>query len=271
VFYYPRKGFGQITEGFLGLAKKAGARFQLNSEVVAIEHVACKVVAVRYKTDGVEHRETADAIWSSLPINLLCRVMEPPPPPEVVEAAKAIRYRGMILIYLTLAQDQFTEYDAHYFPEAAIPMARMSEPKNYSATSEPKGKTILCAELPCDPHERFWTMDDDAIGREMCGWLASVGLPVTAKVLTTRTRRLGQAYPVYDRDFHTGFETMDAWIGGVEGLLTFGRQGLFAHDNTHHALAMAYAAAECLRPDGSFDQARWAEHRIVFESHVVED
>jgi hypothetical protein len=32
----------------------------------------------------------------------------------------------MILIYLVLEQDQFTEYDAHYFPEEAIPMSRMS-------------------------------------------------------------------------------------------------------------------------------------------------
>jgi hypothetical protein len=64
---------------------------------------------------------------------------------------------------------------------------------------------------------------------------------------------------------------MDRWLGEIEGALTFGRQGLFAHDNTHHALAMAYAAAGCLSPAGSFDQTRWAEHRKEFETHVVED
>ena len=53
-------------------------------------------------------------------------------------------------------------------------------------------------------------------------------------------------------------------------LLSYGRQGLFAHDNTHHALAMAYAAADCLR-DGDFDRARWREYRAAFETHVVED
>jgi hypothetical protein len=45
---------------------------------------------------------------------------------------------------------------------------------------------------------------------------------------------------------------------------------LFAHDNTHHALAMAYAAVECLH-DGEFDSAAWERHRQVFASHVVED
>jgi hypothetical protein len=53
--------------------------------------------------------------------------------------------------------------------------------------------------------------------------------------------------------------------------LTFGRQGLFAHDNTHHALAMALAASHCLDRAGHFDLALWAKHRETFESHVVED
>ncbi len=64
---------------------------------------------------------------------------------------------------------------------------------------------------------------------------------------------------------------VDDHIAAREGILSFGRQGLFAHDNTHHALAMARAAVECLRDDGSFDAERWSEHRAVFETHVVED
>jgi hypothetical protein len=34
---------------------------------------------------------------------------------------------------------------------------------------------------------------------------------------------------------------------------------------------MAYAAVACLSPDGTFEHARWAEHRKEFETHVVED
>jgi protoporphyrinogen oxidase len=130
---------------------------------------------------------------------------------------------------------------------------------------------VLCAELPCDPGESWWTMSDDELGQNLCTWLGQVGLPVKAKVRKTLTRRLGQAYPVYDRGFEPNFAVMDEWIGGLKGLLTFGRQGLFAHDNTHHALAMAHGAVDCLRADGVFDDAKWAEYREVFETHVVED
>jgi hypothetical protein len=85
------------------------------------------------------------------------------------------------------------------------------------------------------------------------------------------TRRLQQAYPVYSSDYEQAFGKMDDWLGGIEGILTLGRQGLLAHDNTHHTLEMAYAAADCLSQDGSFDRVRWARHRQEFETHVVED
>ena len=78
-------------------------------------------------------------------------------------------------------------------------------------------------------------------------------------------------YPVYDRDYATHFEKLDAWAGSLDNLLTFGRQGLFAHDNTHHALAMAYGAVNALNEDGTLDRAHWAELREEFETHVVED
>ena len=36
-------------------------------------------------------------------------------------------------------------------------------------------------------------------------------------------------------------------------------------------VAMAYAASDVLRPDGSLDRAAWAAHRKEFEHHRVED
>ena len=70
---------------------------------------------------------------------------------------------------------------------------------------------------------------------------------------------------------HTLASELDRWATALPSVLTFGRQGLFAHDNTHHTLAMAYAAVECLRPDGGFDGERWERYREEFRTHVVED
>ena len=35
----------------------------------------------------------------------------------------------MLLVYLVLETDRFTEFDAHYFP-SGVPFTRLSEPKN---------------------------------------------------------------------------------------------------------------------------------------------
>ena len=101
--------------------------------------------------------------------------------------------------------------------------------------------------------------------------LETAGLRVNAKVRRVVVRRLAQAYPIYTRSYREHFDRLDQWVGTIDGLLTFGRQGLFAHDNTHHTLAMAYAAAECVSDAGTIDRSRWAVHRAEFESHIVEE
>jgi protoporphyrinogen oxidase len=270
-FFYPRYGFGLISERLRESAQSGGASIELEAAVTSIERVGQRVTAVNYQKDGQARRLEAEAFWSTLPMTVLLRLLTPAPPPDVVEAARGMRFRGMILIYLVLETDQFTEYDAHYFPELSIPISRMSEPKNYSASSEPRNTTILCAELPSDPGEPEWSLSDDELGKRYCEWLASVGLPVKVPVKRTVVRRLPFAYPVYDRNFESKFKLIDEWLSGFENLTSFGRQGLFAHDNTHHAMAMAYAACDCLGADGSFDWSKWAVHRKEFESHVVED
>ena len=103
------------------------------------------------------------------------------------------------------------------------------------------------------------------------GSAGAAGIPVRCRILETASRRLAQAYPIYHRDYQGHFDRMDEWVEGIEGLVTFGRQGLFAHDNTHHALAMAYALDGCIRDDASFDRQRWAGCRWQFREHVVED
>jgi protoporphyrinogen oxidase len=269
-FFYPRLGYGEISQRLYAAAKAEEANFVFGARVTAIEREGNRVLAVRYEHEGKEQRISAANVWSTLPLTVLARSMRPEAPAEVLEAASNISYRGMILIYLVLEQDQFTEFDAHYFPEA-IPISRLSEPKNYTGSIEPRNRTLLCAELPSDPTSPEWGMTDEELSKQLCTWLAQADLPVVAPIRRVVTRRLKQAYPIYQLGYETHFETIDRWLSELKGLVTFGRQGLFVHDNTHHALYMAYGAAECFGADGSFDWKLWREFRQIFETHVVED
>ncbi|HEY1206860.1 MAG: FAD-dependent oxidoreductase [Bryobacteraceae bacterium] len=267
-FYYPRWGFGQISAALEKAAASAGAGVILGATVTRIEPAHSRVF---YEVAGTEKHLDGRHVWSTLPVSLLVRSIDPPPPAAVLEAAAAMRFRAMVLIYLVLEQDQFTEYDAHYFPEEEIPISRLSEPKNYSAAEAPRGRTVLCAELPCDTASRYWRMADHELTEAVRQSLAAAGLPIRSRIRCTAVRRFAHAYPLYQIGYEEHFNTIDRWLDGFGNLLTFGRQGLFAHDNTHHALAMAYAAADCLDGGGDFDWERWRNYRRGFESHVVED
>jgi protoporphyrinogen oxidase len=129
----------------------------------------------------------------------------------------------------------------------------MSEPKNYAALEEPRGRTTLCAELPCDVTDEWWDMDDTSLGEVIAADLDRAGIPLPARPLKVHVKRLRQAYPIYLSGYEDSFAVLDRWASTMPRLLSYGRQGLFAHDNTHHALAMAYAASDCLSPAGFDD------------------
>jgi protoporphyrinogen oxidase len=270
-FYYPRNGFGQISDRLFDAAVEAGARVSLGSAVERVEVRPDGAFAVSVAGAGGDRVVEGGTLWSTIPASVLVRLLDPSPPDDVLEAASGLELRAMVLVYLVLDQGRYTEYDAHYFPGTDIPFTRLSEPKNYAARTEPAGRTVLCAEIPCSKGDGLWSMVDDDLGRLVVDGLRAAGLPAPRGVSSVQSRRLGQAYPIYRRGYEVHFDRIDRWLLGLNGVLSFGRQGLFAHDNTHHTLAMAQAAVSCLGDDGTLDRDAWARHREVFETFVVED
>lgn len=269
IFYYPRRGYGQISDRLCEAALAAGGRVELGTSVRRIERVG-----EGFRIEAIAGSETrtfeSRYVWSTIPVTLLVRMWAPPAPAAVLAAASQLELRAMLLVYLVLGTDRFTEYDAHYFPEIHLPFTRVSEPKNYAALPHPAGRTVLCAELPCSRGDRLWSKTDAELGALVADGLARAALPLNGPIVEVAVRRLPAAYPIYRVGYEEHFTHVDRWVSGLEGVLSFGRQGLYAHDNTHHALHMALAAVECLG-DGAFDADRWREYRHVFERHVVED
>jgi protoporphyrinogen oxidase len=269
-FYYPRRGYGQISEAYFRGAIGRGASVRLSSRVREISRGADGAWLVTVENRDGSERFPAAQVLSTIPLPALVSLIRPSAPADITAAASGLRYRSMILVYLVLAGERFTEFDAHYFPGREVAITRLSEPKNYGLAASP-GRTVLCAEVPCSVDDDLWRKNDADLAQLVEDALRAARLPLKHPVIEVATRRLAQAYPIYTRDYREHFEQIDRWVAGLDGVLTFGRQGLFAHDNTHHALAMAYAASDCLSDDGRLDRRRWAEHRRAFETHVVED
>jgi protoporphyrinogen oxidase len=270
IFFYPRHGYGQISERLREAAEAAGARIALDTTVEGVERDRSGHHCVTARSADGSHAVTSRHLWSTVPLTTLARLMKPCPPAAVIAAASRLELRAMVLVYLVLDTDRFTEFDAHYFPGEELPFTRVSEPKNYSGRTDPAGVTVLCAEIPCARGSAIWTRDDQDLGAMVAQGLATAGLPVQRRILNVTVRRLPAAYPIYRRGYEEHFASLDAWVDSLDGVLSFGRQGLYAHDNTHHALFMARAAVECLQ-NGRVDRAKWREYRQVFARHVVED
>ncbi|MDZ4674395.1 MAG: FAD-dependent oxidoreductase [Gemmatimonadota bacterium] len=270
-FYYPREGYGQISRAYADAAVAAGADLRFNTSVEGLERPGADGRwRVTLNRGGVQEVLEADHVWSTIPVTQVARMMRPAAPPEVLAATEAITYQGMILVYLVVEVDQWTTTDAHYFPESNVSVTRVSEPKNYFLSKEPKGRTVLCAEVPCTPDGALWQKTDAELGELVAADLARAEIPLPKPAVEVFTRRLRQAYPIYTLGYEHDLGTIDRWVESLPGFLSYGRQGLFAHDNLHHALFMAYSAVDCVQA-GQFDQDKWAGYRKIFATHVVED
>jgi protoporphyrinogen oxidase len=265
-FLYPRRGFGQIPEALADAAVGAGAALRCSTTVTRISSTPG---GARLSTAAGEVE--AGVVLSTLPLGALVDLVDPGPPPEVRTAVGALRSRAMVLAYLVLDRPQFTRWDAHYFPAADEPVARVSEPRNYRHDpGQPDDVTVLCVELPCDVGDGTWTASDDELAARSTASLGRMGLG-WADAVAVETRRVPHLYPVMRRGFAPAQAVVESWVAARTDVVTLGRAGLFTGDNTHHAMAMGAAAARCVRADGAFDHAVWALERHGFRSHVVED
>jgi len=268
MFHYPCHGFGQLTEAVAQAAVDAGARIEVSTEAVT----------VRPGDDGVGVRTrsgteiTAGHVFSTVPLTVLARIVEPGPAPAVLADAAGLRFRAMVLVYLVLEQRRrWSPFDAHYLPGTGTPITRVSEPANYrDSTDDPTDRTVLCAEIPCTPDDAVWRSSDDDLAARVGSDLTRAGLPAVRPTQVV-TRRLRHVYPVYDLGYGARLAGLDAWADAVARVTTFGRLGLFAHDNTHHAFAMAYDAVDALSSGGAFNERAWSAARERFTGHVVED
>jgi protoporphyrinogen oxidase len=263
-YLYPRRGFGQISEAVADAAVASGADLRLGAAVTGVS-LGDDGVAVQLEDGSTVEAAT---VLSSIPIPALAGLAGAPA--AVLEAAGRLRHRAMVLAYLVLDADRLTSFDAHYFPELTTPVTRLSEPKNFREGDDPAGVTVVCAELPCWEGDATWTASADELAERVVATLTPLGFEFP-RLLAAEVRRIPRCYPDYTGTYAQDLATVEAWADGVDRLVTFGRQGLFAPDNTHHALIMGWDAAEAIGPDGRVDRPRWAERRASYLTHVVED
>jgi protoporphyrinogen oxidase len=267
-FLYPRLGYGQIVERLADAAVAAGAAIELGARITQVDARPDGVSVSLSDARGDRSVGAERVLWTA-PLTGLVDVSRHAPA-RVVQAASSLWHRAMVLVYLVLDQPRYTEFDAHYLPDAALAVARLSEPKNYRDGPDPRDRTVLCAEIPCAEGDGTWTADAGRLAGMVVETLAAAGLP-PARPIDVAVHRLPRVYPVYGRETGVALAAVDAWARSLSRVTVFGRQGSFVADNLHHVMAMGWDAASAIGPDGTWDVAAWDEARRRHAAHVVED
>jgi protoporphyrinogen oxidase len=264
-FWYPAGGFGRISEAIAAAITSAGGSIELGTTLRRItpsgDHVAVE------GDDGpAVHARTVVSTIGAADLAALAGA-----PDTVADAASTLTHRGVVLVYLGVPRPRYTTFDAHYFPQPAVRISRLSEPKRYrDSAADPVDRTVLCAELPATAGDELWRMTEDQLADLVAADLSVAGLP-DPRPTVVHVERLPRVYPVYRLGFEAAQRVVEDWVDELTGVVAVGRQPLFAHDNTHHALLMGNAVAQCLDDDGRLDAERWRDARAEFAGHVVED
>jgi len=246
-FIYPRRGgIGEVTRAYKRELEEVGMEVLTSCPATAIHVSDGRVTGVDLKTpDGPRHLET-NRVLSTIPVTVLCRLITPSVPQEVLDSVAALKHRSMIFVHLILDRPKLTDDHWIYLPEQKLITHRLSEFKNFSPDAAPKDKTLICAEITCDYGDEDWQRSDDELRGIVVKDLAKIGLLREDEVLHTFSRRERYAYPIYDLTYAENRDRIQACLDAIEGLETTGRQGLFKYNNMDHSIAMGLGAAENL-------------------------
>src|SRR5690606_42141747 len=101
-------GPGMMWERTAELVEERGGEVHLRSEVIRVNRKGNRVISVDVKhwhEDGrapVTERVEGEHFVNTMALRDLIHAFDPPPPPEVVEAADKLKYRDFLIVTLVL-------------------------------------------------------------------------------------------------------------------------------------------------------------------------
>jgi len=232
-FLYPEGGFMTLPRGMARALKNAGGQILLSHRLAAVNRAGGRITSVEIASPVGPVTLNADLVVSTVPIPALLAALRPMAPPALVEGARRLRTRAMVVVYLGLRRERVSPDHWIYVPDPAVRFNRVSETINYDPGMAPVGCTGLCAEIACDEDDAVWREPDgDQIARVVRD-LVSIGLlRATDPVELSSVRRFRGAYPLYTLDYSRDLAEVEDGLAAIGNLRLCGRQGAFWYGST---------------------------------------
>jgi protoporphyrinogen oxidase len=244
-FNYPKYGPGMMWERCTERVTAKGTKVVFDSTVTRIEHAGGRAIAVTAQTDGVPTRYEATHVVSSMPISALLRAMDPPPPPEVLAAADALRYRDFITVALVVPEADGFPDNWIYINDPNVKVGRIQNFGRWSPYLVKDGRTCLGLELFVNEGDEWWTMADEDLIENGKRELEQIGLVDASHVEAGYVVRMPKAYPFYDAQYKENVATLAAWLEAhAPNVYPVGRNGMHRYNNQDHSMLTAMLSVE---------------------------
>lgn len=243
-FYYPEHGTGRIYEAILQRIHTSQNEVYTQSTPTVIYTNNSVITEVDIKTETNTRTYTVDNLVSSIPITELVELFSPPAPKQVRLAAKSLRFRSQIYLFLIVDKESITPDNWIYYPDKNIPFGRISEMKNFSTTMCPPGKTSLFIEFFVFENDKLWNMPQSELYELTLRHLEILQLLTKKEVINYHYFSAKNVYPIYDLEYKTHISTIINWCDQFTNLQLIGRPGRFRYTNQDHSLEMGITAAK---------------------------
>jgi protoporphyrinogen oxidase/GT2 family glycosyltransferase len=247
-FRYPRLGPGQMWEAFRARVERLGGSVRLNTAVRELHHERGRITRVRVQEGERQFEVAAQSVISSAPLSQLVFALRPAAPPEVIEAARGLRYRDFLIVTLIVGRPDLFPDNWLYIHSPEVRVGRIQNFKNWSKDMVPDpSRTSLGMEYFCSRGDDLWERTDEDLIALASRELEALGLARAAEVCDACVIRQRRAYPVYDETYRRCVEQIRAYLSGFGNLQTIGRNGLHRYNNQDHSvLCGLYAARNVL-------------------------
>jgi protoporphyrinogen oxidase len=252
-FHYPRLGPGQMWEAMAAEIVGAGGELRLGARVTRIELGDGRVRAVHAGGERLE----VEHVISSLPLRDIVAIADPPPPPEVLDAARGLRYRDFLTVALVVSGDDLFPDNWVYVHDPDVRVGRIQNFRAWSEAMVPDpGRTCVGLEYFCFQGDELWNASDAELVQRAISELAQIGLADPDRVEAGYVVRVPKAYPIYDEHYEARVRIVRDWLAPIANLQQVGRNGLHRYNNSDHSMLTALRAVENARFD--LDHDLWA-------------
>jgi protoporphyrinogen oxidase len=262
-FQYPKYGPGMMWETAAGKIEAAGGRVLLEEKVRAVHREPGRgAVAVttevtggygsgagapgaRRSDLGSTHRYDADEVISSMALPSLVLSMDPPAPPAVQEAARALEFRDFLTVALVVPEEYGFPDNWIYIHSPEVNVGRIQNFGSWSPFLVKEGRTCLGLEYFVSVGDEVWNSPDEELIELGKRELASLGLVDADRVERGFVVRMPKAYPVYDGKYAAAVEVIRGWLEAeVPNVHPVGRNGMHRYNNQDHSMLTAMLTAE---------------------------